>query len=234
MVLLLGMVLALPTTTTGWITASVLGGVVLLLGLGCCCCNCCCEEPCACDCSGYACPDCCDGDGCCDGGAGGGGCVEGAPPEVGPAAAALPLLVPATRRLPPHWLSHHPDTADYDQDTYRIAGMRWCIGCFTTYPLFLASAWLALAAPGGAWWAWLGGGTTLASLQAVSSAGRARRRWHKALVKTGLGLGLAFAVHGVLVAPWGTAEKQAALLGLVALAGLSAVPRAMRMRRNRA
>lgn len=237
------MVASLPLTT-GWITVYVLGGIALLAALGCCCCNCCnvCDCDCDCDCPGPVCleDDCCgDCDGCgdcvCDGcGCEGCACAEAASPELAPAVATLPLLVPMSRRLPAHWLGHHPDTPQYDQDVFLVAGRRLCIGCFTTYPLFLvASAYLALAAPAGVvWWAWLAGGFGLALLQSISSAGLARLRWQKVVVKSGLGLGLALAVHGVLAAPWSLVGKQAALGSLLLLALASVIPRRRRMARS--
>ncbi len=148
--------------------------------------------------------------------------------------AAAPLLIPLTRHLPAHWLSHHPHTPEYAEDVYHAAGLRLCIGCFTTYPLFIAaSAYLALSAPGGAWWVWLAGGLTAASLQAISSAGLARLRIQKAAVKAALGLGLAAAVHGVLVSPWPVLGQQMALGGMLLLALASAIPRSLRMRKGR-
>lgn len=227
-------------TTGGWITLYVLGGMTLLAGLGCCLTSCLCDPcgDCDCDCSG--CTDCGCGDCDCDPGCSDcdcdcdcdcGECLEMAPDEARVAAAAAPLFLPMGRRLSIQGFAHHPPGPAYEQDTYNLRGARLCIGCFTTYPVFLAaSAWLALAPPGGAWSAWLLGGLGLAAVQGVSAAGLARLRWQKIAVKTSLGLGLAAAVHGVLISPWPLLGQQAALLGMLVLAGASAIPRALRMR----
>lgn len=159
--------------------------------------------------------------------------MESLPPETVPALAAAPFLVPCTRKLSAHWLSHHPHTPAYDQDVYHAAGLRFCIGCFTTYPVFVAaSIYLALTAPSGAWWVWLTAGLLFASLQAISSAGLAKLRVQKATVKAALGLGLAAAVHGVLLSPLPVSGQQAALGGLLGLALASTLPRRARMRRG--
>ncbi len=244
LLLVVAIVGALPTTG-GWITVYVLGGLAVLAGFGCCVTSWLCGD-CDCDCSGCTCADCgcgdCDCDpGCgdcdCDPGCGDccecdcGECLEMAPDDGTGVLSAAPLLLPLGRSLPARALSHHPATQAYEQDTYNLRGLRLCIGCFTTYPLFLAvSAWLAVAPPGGAWSAWLGAGLAMAALQAVSAAGLARLRWQKVVIKACLGAGLAAAVHGVLASPWPVLGQQAALLGLLALAMLSAVPRALRMR----
>ncbi len=204
------------------------------------CCDTCCEDSCDC-CTGpcVTCDDCCTEceDGCCSCEA---CCTESSgangTAELGVVAAAVPLVLPWARlsAVSAMRLAHHPPGPAYEQDTYNLRGLRLCIGCFTTYPLFLvASTWLILAPPEGTWSAWLAGGLALASLQVVSSLGWARRRWQKVAVKSSLGVGLAAAVHGVLASPWPAVGQQAALLGMLGLAGASAVPRALRMRRNR-
>ncbi len=175
--------------------------------------------------------DCCGDPACAD--MGGVDPALGAAPLLFPLAARLPswLRVRLPRGPPAGWLAHHPAGLRYQQDTYNVAGWRLCIGCFTTYPIFLAaSAWLALAHPAGPWWAWLAAGLAVAFAQAVSSAGLARMRWQKVVVKTCLGLGLAAAVHGVLISPWPVLAQQVALVGMLAVAMLSAVPRALRIR----
>lgn len=112
-----------------------------------------------------------------------------------------------------------------------MRGRRYCIGCFTTFPLFvLATAVLALAAP--PWRLALAAGALLALAQAVSSAGLARTRAAKASVKASLGLGLALLLAGVRGAPWPVVGKLGALALVASLAWLSTVPRARRMRRR--
>lgn len=129
-----------------------------------------------------------------------------------------------------HGLAHHPDTPDYAHDVYRIGSARWCIGCFTTFPFFLAASavLILLAAP--AWNVAIPLGVGLAALQAISSAGLARRWWIKAVVKASLGIGLALYVAGVHSAPWPPVAKVGALAAALALAWLSTVPRTRRMR----
>lgn len=114
-----------------------------------------------------------------------------------------------------------------------MRGARLCVGCFTTYPVFIAmlTVAMAIAVP---WHLGLALGLGFASLQAISSAGLARRRVLKVTVKACLGTGLALAVHGVLAAPWPDLVQWMLLAGLLALAGLSALPRARRMRREAA
>jgi hypothetical protein len=126
--------------------------------------------------------------------------------------------------------AHHPDLPEYRADVYTFKDMRLCIGCFTTYPVFLTSA-SALV-----WWridAWpvlLAVGGLLAVQQGWSSLGLARWRPAKVVVKTCLGLGLALLVHGVLAAPWTVRTQSLVLLGFLGLAAASAIPRSLRMR----
>lgn len=191
--------------------------------------GCSCNEGC-----GSCCSDCndCDCGTCCDcdcGDCGDCGCST-------MAIAALPALVLAPGVLAARArrgdFAHHPDTPAFHADTYRIAGTRWCIGCFTTYPLFLAaSTALALGLMDLAWGEALAFGLGLALLQAVSSLGWTRWRAAKVAVKTALGLGLALAVHGVLQAPWPRLAQVAALAAMLGLAALSARPRRRRIAR---
>ena len=191
------------------------------------CCSCCgpgsCNGCCSCgNCCG-GCGDC--GCGSCGGcGCGGGGCGCAAL-ALGPMALAggwAPLL----DRL----FAHHPDAPAFRADVYRVRGVRLCIGCFTTYPAFLRGSAALVALPG-AWWALLGGGVALAALQGISSAGLARWKAVKVAVKLGLGLGLALLVAGTLRAPLAPLPKLGLLLGAMALAAASTIPRARRMRR---
>ncbi|MGB0653247.1 MAG: hypothetical protein ACPGQL_08605 [Thermoplasmatota archaeon] len=127
-------------------------------------------------------------------------------------------------------MAHHPRTPTFEQDTYWLGGWRFCIGCWTTYPVFLAAvAWLIFHPLPAPWWQGLAAGSALAAAQAVSSAGWARRRWVKVAVKAALGLGLALAVTSVLAAPVAAWGQSLLLLGLLGLAGASAIPRARRM-----
>lgn len=157
------------------------------------------------------------------GGVGGGGCACGAVVVPGALASATPsLALLAWRHVAPR-LAHHPDTEAFREDVLRVGATRLCVGCFTVYPVFLGALWtLAAGAPDAAWWGWLAIGAALSTAQGVSSAGRARRRSHKIAVKSALGLGLAMVVHGTRVAPWPDAAKVALLVGVLALAALSA------------
>jgi hypothetical protein len=125
--------------------------------------------------------------------------------------------------------AHHPDHPDFAQDTYRFLGARWCVGCFTAWPAFLAVSGILLLAQPVAWAPLLPAGLALAAAQGLSSLGLARRRAQKAAVKAALGAGLACAVSGVVLSPWAPPLKAAALGALLALALLSSLPRARRM-----
>lgn len=181
-------------------------------GRGCCdgCCDGCCNgcggaNACSC---GNAC-DCGSGCGSCgSGGCGGCGCVG----------------------FHAQSLAHHPDEPRYDADVYRVAGLRLCVGCFTTHPVFVLASALLLLAPL-AWATSLALGIALASMQLVSSAGLARWRALKATVKACLGAGLALLVHGTLASPYAAGAKWAVLLAALALALASTLPRSWRMRR---
>lgn len=186
-------------------------------------CSCPCEDCCdAC----MDCGDCCgDCGSCCECG---GGCCCAA------------LMVPAVGRhappaVPLGWrerLAHHPDAPEYAADVLRVRGVRLCIGCFVTYPVFLLASLALVLAPLASGIA-LVAGTLAASAQGVSSAGLARTRAVKLAVKSLLGAGLALYAHGVLAAAWPPLLRAAALALALALALLSAVPRARRMRRAR-
>lgn len=191
---------------------------------GCSCGGCDCSAGSCCDCGTCCeCGDCCECGSCCDCGC---GCAT-----IG----MLPLAAKAFT-TPASWtghlsrlLAHHPDTPAYAHDVYRVGGVRLCIGCFTTYPVFLLVVGLTLAFPL-PWALALAAGLVAASAQAISSAGLARRWWLKAGVKTLFGAGLALLVHGVRAAPWDARVKTLALAFALALALASAIPRARRMR----
>lgn len=246
---LLAFLIVLPVST-GWVTVLALTGIVVVLSGLCCLAACCCCDPCDCDCPGCdcACPDDCCGDcdcdcdcGCDDCDCGCDGCCDGCDCDCGCAvpgpetAMALPLMawgLPKARAMAlDRRLAHHPATAAYDQDVYRLGAWRFCIGCTTVYPVFLvASLILAFGDVGGTPAFWILLGTGLALAQLVSAAGKARRRWQKALVKTCLGTGLAAVFHGVLVSSLSPGAQTAVLLGVLVAAFATAIPRALRMR----
>ena len=189
------------------------------------CCGGCGEGCCGgCDCGG------CDCGGC--GGCGGCGCAALA---VGPWAARATEHAPPGIGLRPTAFAHHPDAPGFEHDVYRVGAWRLCVGCFTTYPVFLlvVAALLPFAPVPGPWWAWAGGGLLAALGQTVSSAGLAKRRWMKATVKTLLGAGLAAFLHGVLASPLPRPLQAGLLLAALAGAWASAIPRARRMREAR-
>lgn len=196
------------------------------------CAPCCCEE-CSC------CEDCCSCGECCTCGAGGGcdcGCGDcGDCGCGGCACAGLAVAVAGRAPVAPllQRLAHHPDLPEYEADVYRVRGVRLCVGCFTTYPAFLLAATALAFLPALPWTHLLGWGVLAALAQAVSSAGLARTRLRKGLVKASLGAGLAMVTWGVHGAPWPPAWKLAALLAALGLAYASAIPRARRMRRTR-
>lgn len=179
-----------------------------------------------------------DDDGCilpCGGGSSGGKDDGGdrSIPGFGAAGGlAATLAALGIRRLPSLDLSHHPDLPAFAADVWRIGARRVCVGCSVVYPVFFVSAAALVLAPLPiAWTVWLAGGTALASAQALSALGWTRWRWLKASVKACLGAGLAMAMHGILASPWPNLVQGAALTVLVALAGLSALPRRRRIAR---
>ena len=196
---------------------------------GCCCDDCCddCGESC-CDCGCSAC-DCGCGD-CGCGGCGGCGCIGFGIvlPHVGHGRGFRARL----RTLLARGMPHHPDLPEFAADVYVVNGARWCIGCFTTYPVFLVATALLIAFTP-PWGVSLALGMALAATQAISSLGLARRRWVKILVKGALGVGLALVVSGIHSSPWSPAWKVGALRAALGLAYLSALPRAKRMRKIR-
>ncbi|MEK6985978.1 MAG: hypothetical protein AABX89_06325 [Candidatus Thermoplasmatota archaeon] len=143
---------------------------------------------------------------------------------------AVGLAALLRRGVSPDSFAHHPEHPDFEQDVLHSFGMRWCIGCFVTWPVFLAvSGVLLLAQPIG-WPVALAVGGVLACAQVASSKGWARRRSQKVAVKAAFGTGLAFAVSGVVLSPWNPATKVLALGALLVLAFVSTMPRARRMR----
>jgi hypothetical protein len=149
--------------------------------------------------------------------------------------AAMPLTArgkrkPGHSRLD-HWLAHHPPGAAYDAHVYRVAGLRFCIGCFTSLPVFGASyILLSLVGP-------LGVGTlglmmvglVIASPQALSAFGWVQSKAAKILVKTALGIGTAVYLTGVEAAAWPQALKVAAVLAPSVLLAWGAAIRGQRM-----
>jgi hypothetical protein len=128
-------------------------------------------------------------------------------------------------------LAHHPDLPEFEPDVWRWAGARWCVGCFTVYPVFTIVSAALLAEPGLVPWTLaLGAGLVLACVQAVSSFGLTRARAAKVAVKCSLAVGMALAFHGILAAPWPRAGQVATLLGLLLAAAASALPRRRRIR----
>lgn len=177
----------------------------------------------------------CCGSGSSSGSSSGGGSSVGTPgPGVAVVAGGLAGAL-ALRRARIDWpnaFSHHPDTPAYHRDVFHLAGLRLCVGCFTTFPVFLAAATvLAFVALPGPYWAWLVGGIALALVQGISAAGLARARAAKVLVKACLGAGLAVTVFAIRAAPWPPMVQGAALLALAGLAFASTIPRRRRMAR---
>lgn len=209
--------------------------ICLLCGSGC---NC---NPCSEGCGGCGegCGDCCSGCDCGSDGGGGGGSGSGGGGGSGSgeccdcsSSGVTFATLAAGGGLVPYALAHHPATPEYDADVYRIREVRLCIGCFTTYPVFLSTFWvLAMATPPGDPHAWILLGLGLASLQGISSAGLTNWKWSKILVKSALGLGLAVFTYGVLSTTWPAWGKWVTLLAAIVVALASAVPRARRMRR---
>ncbi len=175
---------------------------------------------------------------CCGSGSsstGGGATVGGKGASAGVLAPLAGLGFAGWLRVAPGRLdaltAHHPPGERFTNDVFRVGAVRLCVGCFTTYPVFLlVSAWLAFSAlaPGGA--GLLAIGLPLAAVQGISSLGWARVRAVKVAVKASLGLGLALCVHGVLTSGWPRLAEAGALFLLLAAAWLSALPRARRMR----
>ena len=165
----------------------------------------------------------CSGPDCGSGGGGGGGC----------ACVGLALPAGGLREALRAGAPHHPDLPEHEADVYRVGGARWCIGCFTTHPAFMLASAALLVVPLASATA-LAVGALLSAFQGVSSAGLARWKTLKIAVKASLGVGLALVLHGVRQAEWSPAWKVAALAGVLALALVSAIPRARRMARARA
>lgn len=182
----------------------------------------CCLDSCCDECCGGSEPGGGGGSGGSGGGGGGGGTGGGG---TGGGSGGGSALAWHAR------LAHHPATPAYAQDVYPIGAARLCIGCFTTYPMFLVVVgYLFLSQPGVSWAAAVSVGLAAAGLQGISSAGLARARIAKVTVKAGLGLGLALFVYGVLTSPMPAGLQFLALAAVLVLAVLSAVPRARRMR----
>ena len=110
-----------------------------------------------------------------------------------------------------------------------MLGARWCIGCFTAFPLFALLTPLLALWPVLPWHLGLASGLAMASAQAVSSLGLARTKAMKVLVKSSLGAGLALAVASIHLSPWPPILQAVALLALAAAAWASALPRRRRM-----
>lgn len=207
-------------------------------------CGCDCGDAQCCTCEGCGgCGDCGCGDcgGCdCGGGCGGdcgggcGGCFAGAAGRT-----ALHDAVHARRDelRPAHrwdrFTAHHPPHAAFDVDVLRAGGVRFCIGCFVTWPVFLvAIAPLTLLAPSGAAWLWMAAGAGLAGAQVLSSLGWLRGRAGRIVVKAALGTGMAFMVHGILRTAWPDLVQAVALAVLLMGAALSVAPRGRNMARR--
>ncbi len=169
------------------------------------------------------------------GGGGGGGGGSGKPASAGGLVSVGAGLAGALALRRVNWsaaLAHHPDTAAYKEDVFRVAGLRLCVGCTTTFPLFLLlTPILATTGLPGPWWAPLAAGLALASTQVISAAGLARRRATKFAVKAALGVGLALAVVALREAPWSPLLRGLAMLALASLAFASTLPRRRRMAR---
>lgn len=168
---------------------------------------------------------------CCGSGTSSGSTTSGG--KAVNAISALPAvgLAALLRRGVAHdGFAHHPDHPDFEPDVLRGFGTRWCIGCFVTWPMFLAVSGVLLLAQPVAWPVALATGAVLACAQTASSMGWARQRTEKVAVKAAFGAGLAFVVSGVVLAPWNPAAKVLALGALLGLAFASTMPRTRRMR----
>jgi hypothetical protein len=157
---------------------------------------------------------------------------KGPVPSVVPFKQAISRAWKSRRRLLAASLAHHPEGPEYDQDCYRLRGWRFCVGCFTTIPVFFATVTLLVSMPalgGPVAWTLLGVGLVL--MQGVSSAGWARWRALKAVVKACLGAGLGLLLMAVLASGLAQWLQVLVLLSLLLLVSLSAVPRSLRMRK---
>lgn len=197
------------------------------------CCDCGCDG--CCDCGDCGCGDCGCGDcgGCdCGGGCDGGGCM--ATGAAGRTALHQEVKARRDQIRPAHrwdrFTAHHPHHPVFDGDVLRAGGLRFCIGCFVTWPVFLlAIAPLTLLQPPVAAGVWMMAGAALAAAQALSSLGWIRGRVGRIAVKAALGIGMAFLVHGIRTASWPVMWQAVGLTLLLGLAALSALPRSKNM-----
>lgn len=126
-------------------------------------------------------------------------------------------------------LAHHPELPEFREDVYHVGGHRFCVGCFTAYPLFaIVLAWAFFAQVPMAWAAIAG--APLVAVQAISMLGLTATRASKAVVKACAGGGAALATHAILASGWPELVQSLLLVGGAAMIVWSSRPRLARIR----
>lgn len=163
-------------------------------------------------------------------------------------AAALPAVVACARTAPAltpalatmsmsgsreALYAHHPACDHYAEHVFTVRGLRFCVGCFTFFPVFLGTYLLGLVLPvAAAWTTWTLAGSLLLLFHLVSVLGWATRRSWKVVSKTGLGVGLAMLIHGIDASVWPEPIQKLALSALALVLLASTIPRTRRMERG--
>ena len=119
------------------------------------------------------------------------------------------------RAFLPLLLSHHPMCDEFGDDTFRLGKLRFCTGCFISYPIAFGLVALGLLAhlPPFPWWLFLAAGVALGLVQLLSLAGLTGKKWIKVISKVCLGFGLAWCPLGSVEMP---VERTLRLVLLVA------------------
>lgn len=147
----------------------------------------------------------------------------------------LARLLQRVARRNPFLLSHHPSCQYYEHHTFRLYGVRLCMGCFTVYPVGLVTlAVLAvvralapglLAAPAVVFY--VAAGAFAAPLIVSKAALDLRRTRYRVATKALLGVGLALVAYTVAFRPAARLAGAALFVGFlvpyVAYKGLTAL-----------
>ncbi len=134
------------------------------------------------------------------------------------------------KQIGPFLTAHHPDCKEFKDDVYRFKGRRYCIGCFTSYPIMIL---ILLLWGTGILQIWnihsLQIGLFAGSFQFLTFMTKGRTKTTRIFIKMLLGIGFGFMFIGILDTPWPDHFKVSVLFNLYMISVLFAYLRSKSM-----
>lgn len=101
-----------------------------------------------------------------------------------------------------YFLSHHPKCEKFKDDCYNVKGRKFCIGCFTAYPItlfYISLAFFNIIDLSYKFQIIIGLAT--GSVQFLSLHPKFNKKWIKIIIKIFLGIGLGAFTTGIFLLP---------------------------------